>query len=68
MTVNGTELIIVPTCAEHNGKGNIDKLGAFAILKPHAVYGVVRLRPGFHFIHKDGKFYLDQALSNYIAQ
>ena len=68
MTVEGSQLLIVPTCSEHNGKGNIDKLGPLAVLKPHAVYGLVRLKPGFHFRIEDGKFYLDQTLPNYIAQ
>jgi hypothetical protein len=63
VTIDGTQVLIVPTCAYHNGVGNLDRLGRLSRLKPYSAYAYINLQPGMMIQNDDGIFHLVQALS-----
>jgi len=66
VTIDGAQLLIVPTCSKHNGQGVLDKLARHARLKAYQGYAMIHIRPGTMVENGEGKFFLKDVLPNVV--
>lgn len=60
MTIDGNQMLFVPTCKAHNAVGAIDRLGVGAYIKEYQAYGSIRFRRGMGFEKRDGKYFFGE--------